>query len=133
MSMIVEPSKRQDPRYIEASADLSDWIVVRLAEQFGEQREANGLLCDLTPRAVRVAFPSNGEGTSAPAFQVGTQTLLVFRFRDLATVTATATVTRVDQLPNGIGMVFFFDFIRESDREIVTKICSAYSKTSAPS
>ena len=120
-----ETFRRRDPRYVEESENLSDWITVKLAEQFGEQRSANGLLCDLTPRAVRVAFSEEDE---IPNFYVGTQVMLVFRFRNLATVTASASVIRVDQLENRKGMVFYFDFLRESDREAITRICVAYNK-----
>ncbi len=123
--MTDQTTRRRDPRYVEESEDLSDWIQVKLAEQFGEQRETNGLLCDLTPRAVRVAFPEN---QAVPSYSVGTQVLLVFRFRNLATVTASASVIRIDEMNKGRGIVFYFDFLRETDRETITRICTAYNR-----
>lgn len=123
-------TRRRDPRYVEESANLSDWIQVKMARQFGEQIIINGLLWDLTPRAVKVAFPAvpNEPAPPEPPLPVGSQVLLTFRFRNLMTVSATATVARVDNMDLGVGIVLFFDFIHEEDRESVMKICTAYSR-----
>lgn len=128
-----DASRRRDPRYVEESENLSDWVQVRLAEQFHQQREANGLLWDLTPRAVKVAFPAEDEEARKKSpIQIGTQTLLTFRFRSLTTVTAVATVARIDAFPNGVGVVLFFDYLRDSDRDTITRICEAYERTRMP-
>jgi len=120
-------SKRRDPRYVEKSEDLSDWIQVRLAEQFGEQVEFSGVLLDLTPRAVKVGLPISSEEL-IKVCGIGKRFLITFRFRNLLATTATATLARIDNIPNGIGLVLFFDFIRESDRDEITKICQVYSQ-----
>ncbi len=121
-------SRRRDPRYVEHSSDLSDWIQVRIVRQFGTQQESSGVLVDLTPRAVKVGIP--GESAELrTVFGIGTRILITFRFRDLATTTATASVARIDDVPNGVGLVLFFDFIREEDRETITRICQAFNRT----
>jgi hypothetical protein len=125
-----EPVRRRDPRYVEKSPDLSDWIQVRLVRQFGSPIEASGLLIDLTPRAVRVGFPDLD--IPRERFEIGTRLLITFRFRDLVATTATATVARVDGLSNGIGLVLFFDFIREADRETIRVICEAFHRSENP-
>lgn len=117
--------RRRDPRYVEKSRDLSDWIQVRIVRQFGPPLEASGLLLDLTPRAVRIAFPE-GDAAETPTFAVGLKLLVTFRFRDLLSTTAAGTVSRIDPLPNGQAIVLFFDFIREEDRKALEEVCKAY-------
>lgn len=123
-----EDKRRLDPRYVETSEDLSDWISVRVARQFGTQLELNGVLCDLTPRAIKVAFPATGCAEGNWPLHIGTQLLITFTFRDLSTVTATATITRLDAIKAGCGVVMHFDLIRENDRESINRICTAYNR-----
>lgn len=126
-------SKRRDPRYIETSADLSDWIRVRMARAFGSPLQANGLLMDLTPQAVRVALP-DADFDPERVFAKGAKLLVTFRFRDLATTTAAATVGRIDTLARGTALVLFFDTMTDSDRENIARICAAYQgRAEAPS
>lgn len=124
-----KPCLRRDPRYVETSEDLSDWIQVRLVEQFGNQIETSGLLVDLTPRAVKVAFPDMVVRDQLLA--TGTRLLVTFRFRNLISTTATATISRVDDLDHGVAIVLFFDFIRDADRETIDKICRGFHRLSA--
>lgn len=129
MEQTADKGARRDPRYVETSTDLSDWIQVRLVKQFGDSIERSGLLVDLTPRAVKVAFPIGDVSEAEKFFGVGTRLLITFRFRDLASTTATATIARLDTFQNGVGIVLFFDFIREVDRESIARICTAYNRT----
>ncbi len=121
----VDDSKRRDPRYVETSADLSDWIRVRLVRAFGSPLQASGLLADLTPRAVRVSLP-DADFDPARVFGVGAKLLVTFRFRDLATTTAAVTVGRIDHLDRGVALVLFFDVITSEDQANVDRICAAY-------
>lgn len=118
-------TKRRDPRYVETSADLSDWIRVRLARAFGPPLQASGLLVDLTPQAVRVALP-DADFDPERVFAKGAKILVTFRFRDLATTTAAATVGRIDTLDRGTALVLFFDTMTEPDREGIARICAAF-------
>jgi hypothetical protein len=118
-------SRRRDPRYVEESGDLSDWIHVRIVRQFGPPVEASGLLIDLTPRAVRIGFPQV-KGEQAIDFAVGLKLLVTFRFRDLMATTASGTISRIDALPNGQAIVLFFDFIREENRAAIEAVCKAH-------
>jgi len=120
--------RRRDPRYVEESRDLSDWIQVRIVRQFGPPVEASGLLIDLTPRAVRIGFPEL-KGEQEIVFSVGLKLLVTFRFRDLMATTASGTVSRIDALPNGQAIVLFFDFIREENRAAIEAVCKAYQAT----
>ncbi|RMH59005.1 MAG: hypothetical protein D6679_03405 [Candidatus Hydrogenedentota bacterium] len=121
--------RRRDPRYVEESTDLSDWIQVKVARQFGDQVSINGLLWDLTPRAVRIAVPSDTVNPDDFPLSVGARTLLVFRFRNLATAAAQATVMRVDEVKDKAkGVVLYFDHIRDKDRAAIEQICRAYNK-----
>lgn len=122
-------SKRRDPRYIETSADLSDWIRVRIVRTFGSPLQASGLLADLTPRAVRVALP-DADFDPDRVFAIGAKLLVTFRFRDLASTTAAVTVGRIDHLDRGIALVLFFDVITAEDQAIVDRICAAYQHRS---
>lgn len=133
--------KRRDPRYVEQHRDISRWIRVRVVEQFNEQRETEGFLWDITPRAVKIALTSE---RPLLVFPVGTQTLLTFRIpgADIVTatgtvsrvddkssptaVTATSTVSRLDDFSDKVGMVLYFEFIREADRQRISDICEAY-------
>lgn len=125
--------KRRDPRYVETSESLSDWIKVKVARHFGDPWDLNGVLWDMTVRAVKVAFPLEAvPGDPLIHFHVGTHTLITFTFRDLTTITATATVGRLDKLENGIGVVLFFDLLREADRASIDRICRAYDRNGAP-
>lgn len=121
-----KPCMRRDSRYVETSLDLSDWIQVKLVEQFGEQIEISGLLVDLTRRAIKVAFPT--ATVTVPPLAVGKRLLITFRFKNLISTTASATISRMDYLPNGLAVVLFFDFIREADRETIDQICQAYRR-----
>ena len=123
-----ENGARRDPRYVETSSDLSDWIQVRIVKQFGDAIERSGLLVDLTPRAVKVAFPIVDMDEALKIFGVGSRLLITFRFRDLASTNATATIARLDAFQNGVGIVMFFAFIREVDRESIARICTAYNR-----
>ena len=123
--------RRQDLRYVERSSNLSDWVQVRAARQFGAQRELNGVLWDLTPRAIKIAFPTENVKGAETSLLVGTQMLLTFTFRNLTTITAKATVARQDALENGVGAVLFFDIIRDDEREAIEQICRAYADQSA--
>lgn len=126
-------TKRRDPRYVETSVDLSDWIRVRLARAFGPPLQANGLLVDLTPQAVRVALP-DADFDPERVFAKGAKILVTFRFRDLATTTAAATVGRIDTLDRGTALVLFFDTMTDSDRDGIARICAAYQgRAAAPS
>lgn len=118
--------KRRDPRYVETSTDLSDWIQVRLVEQFGDRAETSGLLVDLTPRAVKVAFPA--AAVAAPLLAVGKKLLVTFRFRNLKATTATATISRIDEFSHGVATVLFFDLIREEDRSTITEACEGFHR-----
>jgi len=122
--------RRQDLRYVETSSDLSDWVQVRAARQFGAQSELNGVLWDLSPRAIKIAFPAENLKGAENALLVGTQMLITFTFRNLTTVTAKATVARQDTLANGVGAVLFFDIIRNDEREAIEQICRAYADQS---
>jgi len=124
-----KPCMRRDPRYVETSADLSDWIQVKLVEQFGDQTETSGVLLDITRRAIRVALPT--ATVTEPPLAVGKRLLITFRFKNLLSTTASATISRMDYLPNGLAVVLFFDFIRETDRETIDRICQAYRRDPA--
>lgn len=116
-------TRRRDPRYIETSADLSDWIHVRVVRQFGMHFEASGLLIDLTPSAVKVGFPE--AVVPENAFAVGVRMLITFRFRNLVSLTSTVTIRRIDALPNGISLICHFDILRAAEGDAIRRICEA--------
>ncbi len=121
---------RRDPRYVEQRAELSDWIQVKLVRQFGAPIQLSGVLMDLTPRAVKVGFPD--ESIPCESFSVGARLLVTFRFRNLTATTATATISRVDRMENGLSLVLFFDFLRESDRASLLEICESSQTREVP-
>ncbi|MBL4889205.1 MAG: hypothetical protein JKX97_04185 [Candidatus Lindowbacteria bacterium] len=121
--------RRLDPRFEETEADQKKWIKVKIARQFEDQNEFRGLLFDLTPRAIKIVIP-NHKGPLP--IEKSISTLITFEMPDGEPLTATAVVKRIDTSDDDIGVVLFFEFIRESDRDRIRERCEKYVQSKQP-
>lgn len=118
---------RRDPRYYEPRVvpDPENWAVVRFAQRFGEMREFQGKLYDLTPRAVRVVVEK--KHLDLLQHSVGAGAYVTFKIRDeLQTTLQTAIIARTDEMEEYAGVVLFFEMMNEPDKAALEKLCQEF-------